>query len=124
MGLGKTVQTLAHILVEKREGRLDRPCLVVCPTSVVPNWLAEAARFAPELRVLSLHGADRAERFGEIGDADLVLTTYALLSRDADQSAAGRLAHRGARRGAGDQERQCEDDRGSSAGSTRATGCA
>ena len=63
MGLGKTVQTLAHILVEKREGRLDRPCLVVCPTSVVPNWQAEAARFAPELRVLSLHGPDRAKRF-------------------------------------------------------------
>ena len=68
MGLGKTVQTLAHILVEKREGRLDRPCLVVCPTSVVPNWQAEAARFAPELRVLSLHGADRARRFAEIGN--------------------------------------------------------
>ena len=85
MGLGKTVQTLAHILVEKREGRLDRPCLVVCPTSVVPNWLAEAARLAPELKVLSLHGPDRAQRFGDIGDADLVLTTYALLSRDADR---------------------------------------
>jgi superfamily II DNA or RNA helicase len=84
MGLGKTVQTLAHILVEKRAGRLDRPCLVVCPTSVVPNWLAEAARLAPELRVLSLHGPDRAQYFAEIGDADLVLTTYALLSRDAD----------------------------------------
>ena len=64
MGLGKTVETLAHILVEKREGRLDRPCLVVCPTSVVPNWLAEAARLAPELKVLSLHGPDRADRFG------------------------------------------------------------
>jgi superfamily II DNA or RNA helicase len=84
MGLGKTVQALAHILVERREGRLDRPCLVVCPTSVVPNWLAEAARLAPELRVLSLHGADRAERFSEIDNADLVVTTYALLSRDAD----------------------------------------
>jgi superfamily II DNA or RNA helicase len=84
MGLGKTVETLAHILVEKRDGRLDRPCLVVCPTSVVPNWLAETARLAPELRVLSLHGPDRAERFGEIGNADLVLTTYALLPRDAD----------------------------------------
>jgi superfamily II DNA or RNA helicase len=84
MGLGKTVQTLAHILVEKREGRLDRPCLVVCPTSVVPNWLAEAARLAPELRVLSLHGSDRAERFDQIGNADLALTTYALLPRDAD----------------------------------------
>ena len=85
MGLGKTVQALAHILVEKREGRLDRPCLVVCPTSVVPNWLAEAARLAPELRVLSLHGADRAPRFAEIADHDLVVTTYALLSRDADR---------------------------------------
>jgi superfamily II DNA or RNA helicase len=84
MGLGKTVQALAHILVEKREGRLDRPCLVVCPTSVVPNWLAEAARLAPELKVLSLHGADRAERFGEIGNADVVVTTYALLMRDTE----------------------------------------
>ena len=64
MGLGKTVQALAHILVEKREGRLDRPCLVVCPTSVVPNWLAERVRLAPELRMLSLHGPDRAWRFG------------------------------------------------------------
>jgi superfamily II DNA or RNA helicase len=85
MGLGKTVQALAHILVEKREGRLDRPCIVVCPTSVVPNWLAEAARLAPELRVLSLHGPDRADRFPEIDNADLVVTTYALLSRDADR---------------------------------------
>jgi superfamily II DNA or RNA helicase len=84
MGLGKTVQALAHFLVEKREGRLDRPCLVVCPTSVVPNWLAEAARLAPELRVLSLHGPDRANRFPEIDNADLVVTTYALLPRDAD----------------------------------------
>jgi superfamily II DNA or RNA helicase len=85
MGLGKTVQTLAHILVEKREGRLDRPCLVVCPTSVVPNWIAEAARFAPELRVLSLHGADRAARFAAIAESDLVITTYALLTRDAER---------------------------------------
>ncbi|HEX3952203.1 MAG TPA: DEAD/DEAH box helicase [Stellaceae bacterium] len=85
MGLGKTVQTLAHILIEKEAGRLDRPCLVVCPTSVVPNWRAEAARLAPDLRVLSLHGADRAARFAEIADSDIVLTTYALLPRDADR---------------------------------------
>src|SRR5260370_25861626 len=83
MGRGKTVQALAHILVERRESRLDRPCLVVCPTSVVPNWIAEAARLAPELRGLSLHGPDRAERFPEIDNADLVVTTYALRSRDA-----------------------------------------
>ena len=86
MGLGKTVQTLAHILVEKREGRLDRPCLVVCPTSVVPNWCAEAARLAPELRVLSLHGSDRATAVSATSpNSDLVVTTYALLPRDADR---------------------------------------
>ena len=82
MGLGKTVQALAHILTEKRAGRLDRPCLVVCPTSLVPNWTAEAARFAPELTVVSLHGPDRATRFASLTSADLALTTYALLSRD------------------------------------------
>lgn len=82
MGLGKTVQTLAHILVEKQAGRLDRPCLVVCPTSVVPNWRAEAARFAPGLKILSLHGKDRAGRFSDIAKADLVITSYALLPRD------------------------------------------
>ena len=82
MGLGKTVQALAHILTEKHAGRLDRPCLVVCPTSVVPNWTAEAARFAPELAVVSLHGPDRAQRFGLLSSADLALTTYALLNRD------------------------------------------
>jgi superfamily II DNA or RNA helicase len=82
MGLGKTVQTLAHMLVEKQAGRLDRPCLVICPTSVAPNWRAEAARFAPDLRVLLLHGLDRSKRFDEIAQSDLVLTTYALLPRD------------------------------------------
>ncbi|MBL8669727.1 MAG: DEAD/DEAH box helicase [Alphaproteobacteria bacterium] len=84
MGLGKTVQTLAHILAEKAAGRLDRPALVVCPTSVVPNWRDEAARFAPGLKVLILHGADRGARFAEIARSDLVITTYALLPRDAE----------------------------------------
>ncbi len=83
MGLGKTVQTLAHIMVEKEAKRLDRPCLIVCPTSVIPNWEDEAAKFAPKLKVLSLHGKDRATRYSGIENADLVLTTYPLLPRDA-----------------------------------------
>ncbi len=82
MGLGKTVQTLAHILVEKEAGRLTTPALVVAPTSLMGNWQAEAARFAPGLRVLLLHGAARGARFAEIGEHDVVLTTYALLARD------------------------------------------
>ncbi|MFN0039468.1 MAG: SNF2-related protein, partial [Burkholderiales bacterium] len=82
MGLGKTVQTLAHILIEKQAGRLKHPVLVVAPTSVVPNWKAEAARFAPQLRVHVSHGFKRKDAFGAIASSDLVLTTYALLPRD------------------------------------------
>ena len=82
MGLGKTAQALAHVLLEREAGRLDRPALVVLPSSLVFNWQAEAARMAPGLRVLTLQGAGRAADFGRIGEADLVLTSYALLWRD------------------------------------------
>ncbi|MBI5108923.1 MAG: DEAD/DEAH box helicase [Rhodocyclales bacterium] len=82
MGLGKTVQTLAHLHLEKTSGRADRPSLVVATTSLMANWRNEAAQFVPGLKVLTLHGKDRAERFGEIAAADLVLTTYPLLVRD------------------------------------------
>ncbi len=88
MGLGKTVQTLAHLLLERQAGRLDRPALVVAPTSLTTNWAVEARRFAPALRTLVLHGPGRGERFAEIGDHDLVITTYALLPRDAEALAA------------------------------------
>ncbi len=82
MGLGKTLQTLAHLLLEKESGRLDQPALAVMPTSLIPNWLDEAQRFAPDLRVLALHGPSRSRAFATLDDYDLVLTTYALLPRD------------------------------------------
>lgn len=85
MGLGKTVQTLAHLLVEKESGRLDNPALVVCPTSVLPNWLAEARRLAPDLEVLALQGADRHQKFKSVANADVVITTYPLIIRDLHQ---------------------------------------
>ncbi len=83
MGLGKTVQLLAHVLIERDAGRLHAPALIVAPTSVVPNWRAEIARFAPSLRVVSITGAGRRDRFDDIANANIVLTTYALLPRDA-----------------------------------------
>lgn len=82
MGLGKTIQTLAHLVAEKEAGRLTRPALIVCPTSLVPNWTREAARFAPSLRLLALHGPQRKRHFPEIPSNDVVLTTYPLLTRD------------------------------------------
>ena len=86
MGLGKTLQTLTHILTEKRGGSSGGlPSLVVAPTSVVPNWRAEAHKFTPDLRVLVLDGPDRRQYHRSIPHADVVLTSYALLHRDIDQ---------------------------------------
>ena len=84
MGLGKTVQALAHLLIEKEAGRMTAPCLIIAPTSLMGNWRREAARFTPDLKVLTLQGADRKQHFDKIKEADLVLTTYPLLPRDKD----------------------------------------
>jgi superfamily II DNA or RNA helicase len=86
MGLGKTLQTLAHLrAVRETDTTPPRPFLVVCPTSLVFNWLAEAQRFTPGLRMLSLHGPERHERFARIAESDVVVTSYALLRRDAER---------------------------------------
>ncbi|HEY9790097.1 MAG TPA: DEAD/DEAH box helicase [Candidatus Obscuribacterales bacterium] len=85
MGLGKTVQLLAHICLEKQNKRLKQPFLVVCPTSVLPNWISEAAKFAPELKVVSFHGNQRYAQLSGIKKADVVVTTYPLVQRDIDE---------------------------------------
>ncbi|WP_263264942.1 DEAD/DEAH box helicase [Pseudomonas sp. RIT-PI-S] len=85
MGLGKTLQALAHILTEKNAGRLDRPVMVVMPTSLIPNWQDEASRFAPGLRVLTLQGVGRKKYFDRLDEYDLLLTTYALLPKDVER---------------------------------------
>ncbi|WP_157408478.1 DEAD/DEAH box helicase [Actinoplanes sp. N902-109] len=83
MGLGKTVQLLA-LLLHHGAG----PTLLICPLSVLGNWQREAARFAPSLRVRVLHGADRADPAQLAVGADVVLTTYATATLDADELAA------------------------------------
>ena len=88
MGLGKTMQALALLSIEKAAGRLDRPALIVAPTSLIQNWAHEAARFAPALRVLTLHGSARRGLFDSITEHDLVLTSYPLVARDRDVLAA------------------------------------
>ena len=85
MGLGKTVQALAYILVEKGVGRMDAPCLVVAPTSVLHNWEAEARKFAPSLSVHVSHGSGRADHFKGFSQHDLIITSYPLLARDGEE---------------------------------------
>jgi hypothetical protein len=113
MGLGKTVQLLALLLAEReqaeRQGNGDQsnesvktnaatrtqsaagkrllPTLLICPMSVVGNWEREAQRFAPGLRVHVHHGSERLaeKKFSrEARASDLVITTYALATRDCD----------------------------------------
>lgn len=78
MGLGKTLQAIAAI---------QAPALVVAPTSVIHNWRSEFEKFRPGLRVQIFHGRERT-----MGDADVTLTTYALLRRDIERLAARRWA--------------------------------
>jgi superfamily II DNA or RNA helicase len=86
MGLGKTLQVLA-LICHARERTPDvGPFLVVAPTSVVSNWVGEAGRFAPQLRVDAV--TDTLARSGrtidEVATADVVITTYTLFRLEAD----------------------------------------
>jgi superfamily II DNA or RNA helicase len=85
MGLGKTLQALAFCAWLRTTHATSAPALVICPTSLVANWLREAARFTPHLRTLDFTGPDRASRRSEISRADLVVTSYAILRRDIEQ---------------------------------------
>jgi superfamily II DNA or RNA helicase len=84
MGLGKTAQALAFCAWLQKTGPAQGPALVVCPTSLVVNWLRETAKFTPHLRALDLTGSDRAEKFAARHDYDLLVTSYAVLRRDAE----------------------------------------
>ena len=93
MGLGKTVQSLALICHAKHADPTGDPFLIVAPTSVVANWAAEAARFAPDLAVATI--TDTLRRRGQdldevIAGADIVVTSYTLFRLDADAYASVR----------------------------------
>jgi superfamily II DNA or RNA helicase len=91
MGLGKTLQTIAHVCTEREGGRLDAPVLVVAPTTLIGNWARELAKFAPDLVVVILHGADRGARWSAVAGAHVVITTYSVLVRDEDRLAQTRF---------------------------------
>lgn len=121
MGLGKTLQMIAHILagaeaVGEGEGAeaagegggsgqagegegagpagAARTTLVVCPASLVYNWMAELGRFAPTLRAVALTGAaaSRREAIARCGECDVVVTSYDLMKRDIEELAGREFA--------------------------------
>ncbi|RUM41122.1 MAG: hypothetical protein DSY34_04315, partial [Desulfurobacterium sp.] len=86
MGLGKTVQTIAHLLRLKEEGELEKPAIIIVPTSLIANWEREILRFAPDLSFKTVYGKDRKEKVEEAfaESADVLLTTYNLIMRDVE----------------------------------------
>jgi superfamily II DNA or RNA helicase len=91
MGLGKTVQALALMCHTKEGGLSDDPYLVVAPTSVVGNWVAECRRFAPDLRVVAITetGRRRGSALRDVAaDVDVVVTSYSLFRMEYDEYAA------------------------------------
>lgn len=81
MGLGKTIQVISLILKMKEEKSLDKPVLVICPTTLIGNWMKELQMFAPSLDAVVYHGAERQLDVKH----DVILTTYAIMRIDVEE---------------------------------------
>jgi superfamily II DNA or RNA helicase len=81
MGLGKTVQTIAILLHRAELG----PALVVCPASVVGNWINELRKFAPTLNPINLRNTNREETFNNLANYDVLVLTYGLLQSEEER---------------------------------------
>ncbi len=81
MGLGKTIQVISLILKLKEENKLKSPVLVICPTTLIGNWMKELQMFAPSLKVSVYHGLERKLDTNN----DIILTTYAIMRIDVEE---------------------------------------
>ena len=81
MGLGKTIQVISLILKLKEEKTLNKPVLVICPTTLIGNWMKELQMFAPSLNAFVYHGAERQLDIKH----DVILTTYAIMRIDVEE---------------------------------------
>ena len=81
MGLGKTIQVISLILKMKEEKSIDKPVLVICPTTLIGNWMKELQMFAPSLDAVVYHGAERKLDVKH----DVILTTYAIMRIDVEE---------------------------------------
>src|SRR5574344_2134433 len=81
MGLGKTIQVISLILKLKEQEKLKEPVLVICPTTLMGNWMKELQMFGPELTVATYHGLDIKLDTKK----DVILTTYAIMRIDTEE---------------------------------------
>jgi hypothetical protein len=84
MGLGKTIQTLTLLLAEKEKG-IKQPSLVILPTSLIFNWMEEAKRFTPSLKVMEYTGTRRTLLRRFFAQHDIILTTYGMVRQDIEE---------------------------------------
>lgn len=84
MGLGKTIQAIALILEYVNNNENHKPCLVVCPSSLILNWENEIRKFAPQLKSLIISGiaSSRGELLSRMNEYDVIITSYSLIIRD------------------------------------------
>lgn len=81
MGLGKTIQIIAFILSQREKGHQNTN-LIVVPTTLIFNWQAEIAKFAPDLKVHTIYGADRIKDHEDFSSYEIILTSYGTLLYD------------------------------------------
>ncbi len=92
MGLGKTIQTLAMLQQRHESGAAKGAAsLLVLPTSLVYNWLNEARKFTPTMRVLAYTGSFRSKNVAQFAGYDLIITSYGIARLDTDLLAAYRF---------------------------------
>ncbi len=81
MGLGKTIQVISLMLKLKEDGKLKQPALVVCPTTLIGNWMKELKMFGPTLNASVYHGPERKLDL----KSDIIITTFAILRIDIEE---------------------------------------
>ncbi|MBO9676114.1 MAG: DEAD/DEAH box helicase [Sphingobacteriaceae bacterium] len=88
MGLGKTIQTLAMLQKVKEDDQLlasQSTSLIVMPTSLIYNWLTEAKKFTPKLKILAHTGTNRNKDVANFANYDIIITTYGVTRVDVDE---------------------------------------
>ncbi|WP_017444993.1 SNF2-related protein [Gayadomonas joobiniege] len=82
MGLGKTLQALSLLDFLRANGQLHKTALIICPTSLVGNWISEAQKFAPALKIAPAQGTQRQDILDTMAEYDVIVSTYPLVNRD------------------------------------------